>query len=161
MLTIGDVCGKGSAAAALTGLVRHTAHVAGRFDPDPRTVLSAVNTAILDDRPAHPFCTAAHARLALTDRASGGAAVGEPASPAARPGPDRDPGPVLAAARSHLALGGHPRPLVRRADGSLTALGTPGTLLGIIDEPRLHLTEHALHPRRPAAPVHRRRHRTP
>ncbi|WP_073919789.1 PP2C family protein-serine/threonine phosphatase [Streptomyces sp. CB00455] len=117
-LTIGDVCGKGPEAAALTGLVRHTARAAGRWDSDPRTVLQAVNTAIIADRPARPFCTAAYAELDLATS------------------------PV----RLRLALGGHPHPLLRRADGTIVRLGRAGTFLGILDNPPLHTTEDELHP---------------
>ncbi len=35
-------------------------------------------------------------------------------------------------------LGGHPRPLVVRADGSLDAVGKPGSLLGLFDDISLH-----------------------
>ncbi|WP_336317654.1 GAF domain-containing SpoIIE family protein phosphatase [Streptomyces lavendofoliae] len=117
-VVIGDVCGKGPQAAALTGLVRHTARAARRWDPEPRSVLEAVNTAILADHPAQRFCTAAYADLDLS------------ASPA----------------RLRLVLGGHPQPLLRRADGTITRLGRPGTLLGIVGEPLLHTTEDDLHP---------------
>ncbi|MFJ4880820.1 GAF domain-containing SpoIIE family protein phosphatase [Streptomyces sp. NPDC088745] len=117
-LTIGDVCGKGPEAAALTGLVRHTARAALHAQSSPASVLKAVNRAIIADRPTQRFCTVAHAFLDLT---------GTPA-------------------RLCLTLGGHPYPLLRRADGTITALGTAGTLLGVLDEPRLHTTEHELHP---------------
>ncbi|MGW0364598.1 GAF domain-containing SpoIIE family protein phosphatase [Streptomyces sp. NPDC002990] len=117
-LIMGDVCGKGPQAAALTGLVRHTARAARRWDPAPRSVLNAVNSAILTDHPAQRFCTAAYAELDVS------------ASPA----------------RLRLALGGHPHPLLRRADGTITTLGRAGTLLGIMSDPPLHITEDSLHP---------------
>ncbi|WP_228973206.1 GAF domain-containing SpoIIE family protein phosphatase [Streptomyces sp. DH12] len=117
-LAIGDVCGKGPQAAALTGLVRHTARAARLWDPDPRSVLQAVNTAIIADHFAQRFCTAAYAHLDL--RTS----------------------PV----RLRLTLAGHPHPLVRRADGTVTRLGRPGTLLGIISDPPLRTTDDELHP---------------
>ncbi|MGW7460651.1 GAF domain-containing SpoIIE family protein phosphatase [Streptomyces sp. NPDC054797] len=117
-LAIGDVCGKGPQAAALTGLVRHTARASSRWNSEPRSVLQAVNTAILADRPTQRFCTAAYATLDLN------------ASPA----------------RLHLALGGHPHPLVRRADGQISRIGEPGTFLGVIENPALHVTETELHP---------------
>ena len=47
MVLLGDVTGKGVAAAALTALVRHTARTAARFDPRPGAVLELV------DRDAH------------------------------------------------------------------------------------------------------------
>ncbi|MFD3875829.1 GAF domain-containing SpoIIE family protein phosphatase [Streptomyces sp. NPDC058623] len=117
-LAIGDVCGKGPQAAALTGLVRHTARAAARWETDPRHVLQAVNAAILADSPANRFCTAAYAELDLATT------------------------PV----RLRLALGGHPHPLLRRADGTIVQLGKAGTFLGILDQPALHTTEDELHP---------------
>ncbi|WP_411104305.1 SpoIIE family protein phosphatase [Streptomyces sp. cmx-4-9] len=117
-LAIGDVCGKGPEAAALTGLVRHTARAARRWNPDPRSALQAVNTAILADSPANRFCTAAYAELDMTTT------------------------PV----RLRLALGGHPHPLLRRADGTIVPLGRAGTFLGILADPVLHTTEDELHP---------------
>ncbi len=35
-----------------------------------------------------------------------------------------------------LCAGGHPLPLVRRADGRVEPVGTPGTLVGVTDEVR-------------------------
>jgi PAS domain S-box-containing protein len=36
-----------------------------------------------------------------------------------------------------VALGGHPLPLIARADGSVHPVGRPGTLIGVLDEPRV------------------------
>ena len=46
MALLGDVTGKGVAAAALTSLVRHTAKTAAVFDPRPSAVLATVNKAL-------------------------------------------------------------------------------------------------------------------
>jgi serine phosphatase RsbU (regulator of sigma subunit)/PAS domain-containing protein len=46
MALLGDVTGKGVAAAALTSLVRHTAKTAAAFDPRPSAVLTVVNRAL-------------------------------------------------------------------------------------------------------------------
>ncbi|MEV6551522.1 SpoIIE family protein phosphatase [Streptomyces sp. NPDC051597] len=116
-LTIGDVCGKGPAAAALTGLVRHTARAAGQWHTQPHTVLQAVNSAILADRSTNTFCTAAYAELNVG----------------------------TAPMRLRLTLGGHPHPLLRRADGTVMRLGTAGAFLGVLDNPPLHTTEDELH----------------
>ena len=40
-------------------------------------------------------------------------------------------------ARVGLASGGHPLPLLLRPDGDRRAVGEPGTLLGIVPDPRL------------------------
>ncbi|HZB77860.1 MAG TPA: SpoIIE family protein phosphatase [Solirubrobacteraceae bacterium] len=53
MVLLGDVTGKGVAAAALTALVRHTARTAARFDPRPAAVLGMVDRALMErPRPA-------------------------------------------------------------------------------------------------------------
>jgi serine phosphatase RsbU (regulator of sigma subunit) len=36
-----------------------------------------------------------------------------------------------------LTTGGHPSPIVLRADGSAELVGRPGTLLGVVDDPEL------------------------
>ena len=36
-----------------------------------------------------------------------------------------------------MATGGHPLPLVLRAGGAVETVGSPGTLLGILDEPEI------------------------
>jgi PAS domain S-box-containing protein len=43
LVFLGDVTGKGIAAAALTSLVRHSVRTAARFDPRPASVLALVN----------------------------------------------------------------------------------------------------------------------
>ncbi|MFJ6000454.1 PP2C family protein-serine/threonine phosphatase [Streptomyces sp. NPDC092370] len=55
---LGDVCGKGPEAATVTALARHTLRAAAQMDPDPVTVLSTLNTALLTDVTAGSrFCT--------------------------------------------------------------------------------------------------------
>ncbi|CAL9278835.1 PP2C family protein-serine/threonine phosphatase [Streptomyces sp. SudanB182_2057] len=56
---LGDVCGKGPEAATVTALARHTLRAAAQINPDPVTVLSALNTVLLTDVTAGSrFCTA-------------------------------------------------------------------------------------------------------
>ncbi|MFJ4972892.1 PP2C family protein-serine/threonine phosphatase [Streptomyces sp. NPDC088755] len=56
---LGDVCGKGPEAAAVTSLTRYTLRAAALIDPDPDTVLTALNTALLlDPAVGTRFCTA-------------------------------------------------------------------------------------------------------
>ena len=104
-LVIGDVCGKGLAAATLTGLSRHTARAAARQAKCPSEVLRAVDLALRDLDPP-TYCTAAFAFVELGSHGEG----------------------LLT-----LALGGHPSPLLRRADGTVAEVGAPGTLLGMVD----------------------------
>ncbi len=110
-IAIGDICGKGIEAAALTGLARHTLRDAARHSTSPVEVLKAVHQALRDHSPP-TFCTACFAFI--TPRADG-------------------------SNRIELSLGGHPQPLLRRADGSVEPVGQRGTLLGMI-EPDLSTT---------------------
>ncbi len=109
---IGDVCGRGPEAAALTGLMRHSVRAAAVRDDQPSHVLGQTNDAILDQIDDTRFCTAAFVRLVPPTGS------GQPA---------------------HLvvACGGHPRPMVLRADGSVERVDAPGTLLGVIPDPPL------------------------
>lgn len=109
---IGDVCGRGPEAAALTGLMRHSVRAAAVRDDRPSRVLGQTNDAILDQIDDTRFCTAAFVRLVL------------PAAPGD-------------AAGMTVSCGGHPRPMVVRADGSVDRVDAPGTLLGVLPSPPL------------------------
>src|SRR5436305_6224251 len=61
-LVMGDVCGKGADAAALTGLSRHTIRTAAMQERDPSKVLTMLNDAIILQDTGR-FCTVAYARL--------------------------------------------------------------------------------------------------
>ncbi|MEU5116682.1 PP2C family protein-serine/threonine phosphatase [Streptomyces longwoodensis] len=55
---LGDVCGKGPEAVTVTALARHTVRATAHVDPDPVTVLGALNTVLLTDVTAgQRFCT--------------------------------------------------------------------------------------------------------
>jgi serine phosphatase RsbU (regulator of sigma subunit)/integral membrane sensor domain MASE1/anti-sigma regulatory factor (Ser/Thr protein kinase) len=109
-VVVGDVCGKGAAAAAVTGLARYTLRAAAIQEDRPSRVLELLNDAILRQRAPSEFCSAAFARL-------------EPNG--------------VSGARATLASGGHPLPLVLRSDGSVEAIGAHGTLLGVVQNPAL------------------------
>lgn len=109
-LVMGDVCGKGVAAASLTALARYTVR-AGAIEGAPASVLRLLNRAILDSDAGERFCTIVHARLE----------------------------PLDGSARVTLACGGHPLPLLLRADGSVEEAGRPGTAIGLF--PEVELTE--------------------
>ena len=109
-VVIGDVCGKGADAAALTALVRYTVRAIATADKLPSEVLRLVNDAILRQRSDNRFSTAVYARVAPTD----------------------------SGARVEMASGGHPLPVVIRANGDAEMLGEPGTLLGVVSDPTLH-----------------------
>ncbi|MFJ4828814.1 PP2C family protein-serine/threonine phosphatase [Streptomyces sp. NPDC088747] len=56
---LGDVCGKGPEAAAVTSLTRYTLRAAAQINPDPERVLTALNKALLlDPAVGTRFCTA-------------------------------------------------------------------------------------------------------
>ncbi|PVC80756.1 histidine kinase [Streptomyces sp. CS090A] len=100
---LGDVCGKGPQAAAVTSLARYTLRAAALHDPDPVTALTTLNT-VLHDRYSSGegrYCTAIFGVL------------------------QPDDGHV----EVHLASGGHPSALIQRADGSADYLHTPGGML--------------------------------
>ena len=102
---VGDVCGKGAAAAGLTSLCRHAARTLSRHDPPPSRLLTELNERImLEPEVDLRFSTAAYARLT------------------------RSAGALIATVSS----AGHPLPLVVRASGRVEELGEPGTLLGLL-----------------------------
>lgn len=104
---IGDVAGKGVQGATLTSLVRHTIRAAAMHERDARRILAMLGAAIARERSDESFCTVAYTRLELTP----------------------------AVARLSVACGGHPLPLLLRADGALEYIGTPGMLLGPFEDP--------------------------
>lgn len=114
-VAVGDVCGKGPTAAAMTGVARHTMRAGAMMDASPSRVLALVNEAILRDSPEERFCTILLARLTRQE--------------------DRTISVLLSS-------GGHPPALVLRAAGSVEEIDEPGTLLGLFDDP--HLPEAAL-----------------
>jgi PAS domain S-box-containing protein len=54
---VGDVTGKGVAAASVTALMRHGARFASRFEPEPRAILGRLDEA-LRQQPSGALCTA-------------------------------------------------------------------------------------------------------
>jgi serine phosphatase RsbU (regulator of sigma subunit) len=63
---MGDVTGKGVAAASLTALLRHGARVAGRTEPDPVAILQRLDEA-LGEQPKRAMATAVCMRLSGSD----------------------------------------------------------------------------------------------
>lgn len=109
---IGDVCGKGPEAAALTSLARYTIRTASSPESRPSEVLKTLHDSITEERSDKRFCTAALARIAAPGNGTG---------------------------KAHLtvSLGGHPLPLILRKDGSVERVGEPGSLLGALPSPAL------------------------
>jgi PAS domain S-box-containing protein len=104
MVVIGDVTGKGPAAAAITSLARYTIRTAALYEPDPAAVMGRLNEVLLADADSPQMCTAACLRI----------------TPAAGERP----------ARVELVCAGHPPPYLLRAGGALEELCRPGPLLG-------------------------------
>ena len=106
---MGDVVGKGVEAAAMMGLARYTIRTAAMSEGRPSAILETLNQAILKQTNDQRFCTACAVRL--------------------RPSGD--------VARATVCSGGHPLPLVLRADGTTEVVGSPGTIVGVFDDPVL------------------------
>ena len=109
-VVMGDVCGKGPDAAAITALARYTLRAAAMRERLPSRSLGLLNEALLRQRDDRRFCTVAYAYLE----------------------------PMAEGARIGFASGGHPLPLLLRSGDGGRELGAPGTLLGIVPDPALH-----------------------
>ncbi|MFI0895764.1 PP2C family protein-serine/threonine phosphatase [Streptomyces sp. NPDC020983] len=108
---LGDVCGKGPEAAAVTSLTRYTLRAAALHAADPVAALTTLNTVLHERYSAGDprYCTAVFGILT----------------------PDPENGRLTV----ELASGGHPPVLVLRGDGRAEYLRTPGGLLvGILPE---------------------------
>ncbi len=117
-LIVGDVCGKGAEAAALTGFVRHTAAAYAREGARPGVVFSRVNRAMLEQDFNGCFATAILARVRFR-------------------GTD---------AELTVAAAGHPAALLARADGEVLELGGSGTLLGVFPDTEIEEATTILRP---------------
>jgi len=107
-IAIGDVCGKGPDAAALTAFARYTLRALAV--PEPATVLEQLNESALRHAPLVPeqLLTALFAVASAEDQA-------------------------LAI---EVATAGHPPPLVRRVAGHVERLGVGGPLIGLTEGSR-------------------------
>jgi PAS domain S-box-containing protein len=112
-VVIGDVCGKGPDAAALTALARYTTRASAMQVSTPKEILTALNEGILDQTPAERFATVAYARV-------------------------ESPTEGVAEREIVVACAGHPFPIVRRNDGTVEEVGEEGTILGIMADIDLH-----------------------
>ncbi|MET7599139.1 MULTISPECIES: GAF domain-containing SpoIIE family protein phosphatase [unclassified Streptomyces] len=116
-LLIGDVCGRGAEAAALTGLARHTLRTLLEDRTPPAQALARLNRALLTEQTTR-FVTAV---VAVLSPAPGGWSA-------------------------EVASAGHPRPLVRGADGRVREVDCSGVFLGVLEDAdyqptHLHLSE--------------------
>ena len=107
-IAIGDAAGTGPEAAALTALARHTLRALTLTNADARDVMRKLNTALLDAAVAGEsdrFCTVMLGLVSV----DGGIQI-------------------------EIATGGHPPPIVRRADGTTETLDVKGSLLGVFED---------------------------
>jgi PAS domain S-box-containing protein len=111
---IGDVSGKGPEAAAIAGLARHTLRALGLQQRSPSQLLTTLHETLLVGEGHGEFCTVCCALLQPNEQ---GATVS-------------------------IACGGHPPPIIRRADGNVEISTATGPLLGMPVE--LTFVEHKL-----------------
>ena len=107
VMVVGDVCGKGAEAAAVTALARYTLRADAGRELTPREALTRLNAAMIRQQEDGRFLTLAYAVLSHEE---GGV-------------------------RLVVACAGHPPPVVLRNGRGSVLLGHPGSLLGIFDDP--------------------------
>jgi serine phosphatase RsbU (regulator of sigma subunit)/PAS domain-containing protein len=112
-ITVGDVCGKGQEAAAMTAAARHAIRVLAHWNPDPVDVLARVNEVMLAGDYEDRFVTVKLAYL----RWDGGRV------------------------RVTLASAGHPGPALVRPDGRVDMLSGGGLPLGLFPDADPHVEE--------------------
>ncbi|MEU5611340.1 SpoIIE family protein phosphatase [Streptomyces sparsogenes] len=108
---IGDVCGTGPEAAAVTGLARHALRLLAREGFGGPAVLERLNAAILDEGARSRFLTLLYGEL----------------------WPQEDGSAVL-----KVVCAGHPLPLRLRQDGSVEPAAEPQPLLGVMEDLELY-----------------------
>jgi PAS domain S-box-containing protein len=105
MLVIGDVCGKGPRAAAVTALARYTLRAVAMSGQRPIEMLKMLHRALTGHQSPADMCTVCLVELR----------------------------PAAEGVSLEVALAGHPPPLAIRAGGQIEQIGEIGTLLGMID----------------------------
>jgi len=105
-VVLGDVSGKGAAAAAVTAEARHTIRTAGTLAADPVAGLHLLDEA-LRGRDDVALCSVAMVVL---------------------------PDASAATTEVFVYLAGHPHPILLH-DGRADAVGEPGPLLGVVEDP--------------------------
>jgi serine phosphatase RsbU (regulator of sigma subunit) len=116
-IVVGDVCGKGAAAARRTALARYALRAVARRQTRPSLLLADLNQVLLDWPTDDPrFLTAIYAAVRLV------------------------PGGTMV----RISSAGHPLALVRTANGQVHQFGRPGDLLGVLAHPVLHDSQRLL-----------------
>jgi PAS domain S-box-containing protein len=117
-LAVGDVCGKGTEAAAVTAMVRHSIRALAIQQPSPAEVLRTVNDVMLSHDLSGRFATAILARLDLSRETP----------------------------RAVLASAGHPAPVLLEEEGEARCIEVNGPLLGVVADLRPREREVELSP---------------
>jgi len=118
LLTVGDVCGKGARAAAVTGVVRDVLRVLVRDGRSLPEAVRLLNRTLADQRDEDRYCTLAAAVMR------------------------RNPNGTLGV---QLCLAGHDRPILLRPDGTMLPVGRFGDAVGVLDEVEVSVVELTLH----------------
>ncbi|MEW1905250.1 MULTISPECIES: SpoIIE family protein phosphatase [unclassified Streptomyces] len=108
---IGDVCGTGPEAAAVTGLARHALRLLAREGLGGPAVLERLNAAILDEGARSRFLTLLYGEMR----------------------PQEDGSAIL-----KVVCAGHPLPLRLSPDGTVRPAAEPQPLLGVMDDLELY-----------------------
>uniref|UniRef100_UPI0010410A2A PP2C family protein-serine/threonine phosphatase n=1 Tax=Actinomadura roseirufa TaxID=2094049 RepID=UPI0010410A2A len=109
---IGDVCGTGPEAAAVTGLARHALRILAAEDMSVPAVLARLNRLILGEGERGRLLTLLHGEIAARRRRDG--------------------------VTISLSSAGHPPPLVLDPDGGVREAASPQPLLGVFDGVEFH-----------------------
>jgi serine phosphatase RsbU (regulator of sigma subunit)/PAS domain-containing protein len=117
-VSIGDVCGRGQDAAAVTAAARHAIRVLAHWESDPAEVLRSANEVMMEEEFGGRFVTASVGHLQWRD------------------------------GRLHVVLGsaGHPWPVLVRPDGRTQILQGGGLPLGIFPDSEPAIQELDLDP---------------
>jgi serine phosphatase RsbU (regulator of sigma subunit) len=117
-ISIGDVCGKGQDAAAVTAAARHAIRVLAHWEHDPAGVLRSANEIMMEEEFGGRFVTASVGHLKWQD------------------------------GRLHAVLGsaGHPGPVLVKPDGLTQVLQGGGLPLGIFPDAEPAVQEFDLDP---------------
>ncbi|MFI7706928.1 SpoIIE family protein phosphatase [Nonomuraea sp. NPDC049480] len=116
---LGDVCGSGPEAAAVTGLARHAVRLLAKEHYTVADILDRLNQALLEEGDEGRFLSLLCGEL--TPLQQGGALC-------------------------TIASAGHPPPLLLRADGTVETVATPQLLLGIEADARFYVETFELAP---------------
>ena len=114
LVVVGDVCGKGPEAAAVTALARHSLWAAAARSEGPCDIIATLNAVLLQHETTRYMTI-----IALGLRHEHGRWT------------------------ARVCAGGHPLPLLVR-DGSVTAIGRHGSLVGLFEDPTHHEESHDL-----------------